>query len=331
MNINSMAWRSIFRLQQIYPKEVGEICNRIGLSESILSNQNLVLPINMFLNFFIEAESVFNDDLITINYARLAQIRPNYAEALGLMFVYSRHLKEGFKLLQAYINIELEGINVLIKEEQSAIKIQFIADQKVKHPSIYENLCLSMLAVFIRSKRFQIKYINTKINAIDVSLKEKSIFNCPINLKSTETSITVSQNNYLKKSSISNPKLVSYLSSIAIKSLEEKAVNRTLTEKIEILMSNYENHYNNISIQEISNQLGISVNTLRNHLSRDKTTFRQVFNNYKLMKSKNMLKEGFSVKVVSYKLGYSDPSSFIRWFIDQTQLTPTSYKIGLKT
>jgi AraC-like DNA-binding protein len=49
------------------------------------------------------------------------------------------------------------------------------------------------------------------------------------------------------------------------------------------------------------------------------------------MKSKNMLKEGFSVKVVSYKLGYSDPSSFIRWFIDQTQLTPTSYKIGLKT
>ena len=113
--------------------------------------------------------------------------------------------------------------------------------------------------------------------------------------------------------------------------MEEKAVNRTLTEKIEILMSNYENHYNNISIQEISNQLGISVNTLRNNLSRDKTTFRQVFNNYKLMKSKNMLKEGFSVKVVSYKLGYSDPSSFIRWFIDQTQLTPTSYKIGLKT
>ena len=79
MNINSMAWRSILRLQQIYPKEVGEICNRISLSESILSNQNLVLPIDIFLNFFIEAESVFNDELITINYARLAQIRPNYA------------------------------------------------------------------------------------------------------------------------------------------------------------------------------------------------------------------------------------------------------------
>ena len=53
--------------------------------------------------------------------------------------------------------------------------------------------------------------------------------------------------------------------------MEEKAINTTLIEKIEILMSNYENHYNNISIQEISNQLGISVNTLRNHLSKDKT------------------------------------------------------------
>ena len=83
MNIHSIAWKSILRLQQIYPKEVGEICSKIGLPEKILLNQNLTLPIEMFLNFFIQAESVFDDELISINYSKMAQIRPNYAELLG--------------------------------------------------------------------------------------------------------------------------------------------------------------------------------------------------------------------------------------------------------
>ena len=199
MNTNSAVWRSILRLQQIYPEKVNEICNRIGLSKSMLLNPNLSLPIDIFLNFFIEAKTIFNDELITINYARLAQIRPNYAEAFGLMFVYSKHLKEGFKLLQSYINIELEGVNFVIKEEHNEVKVIFIANPNIKHSSIYENLCLSILASFIRSKRFPIRCINTKIHTTEVVIKEKSVFNCPINSQSTETSIVISKKNYLKK------------------------------------------------------------------------------------------------------------------------------------
>ena len=71
MNTSSAVWRSILRLQQIYPEKVNEICNRIGLSNNMLLNPNLSLPIDIFLNFFIEAKSVFNDELISINYARL--------------------------------------------------------------------------------------------------------------------------------------------------------------------------------------------------------------------------------------------------------------------
>ena len=77
MNTNSAVWRSIMRLQEIYPDKVNDICHKIGLSGSVLLNRNLTLPVDVFLKFFIEAESVFNDELITINYARLAQIRAN--------------------------------------------------------------------------------------------------------------------------------------------------------------------------------------------------------------------------------------------------------------
>lgn len=330
MNTFSGVWRCIQRLHQIHPYEVETIFQRVGIAKSLLTNQNVSIPVEILLNFVIDAQTVFKDELVSINFGRMAQVRPNYGEAFGLVFVYSKNLQQGLKLLQSFINTELEGLNFLIIKEKNHIKIQSVVDPKIKNPSIYENLGLSILASFIRSKRFQIKQINTKtVTQID-DIKEKSVFNCPVFTSCEETSLLISKKNYLKKNSLSNPNLVNYLSTI----LEAKANNMTskisLTEKVERLMNNYENHFNLINIQDVSIHLGLSTNSLRNQLLKENTTFRKVLNNFKLSKSKNLLNEGLSVKVISYQLGYADPSSFVRWFIGQTDLTPSAYKLLFK-
>jgi AraC-like DNA-binding protein len=330
MNTFSGVWRCIQRLHQIHPYEVETIFQRVGIAKSLLTNQNVSIPVEILLNFVIDAQTVFKDELVSINFGRMAQVRPNYGEAFGLVFVYSKNLQQGLKLLQSFINTELEGLNFLIIEEKNHIKIQSVVDPKIKNPSIYENLGLSILASFIRSKRFQIKQINTKtVTQID-DIKEKSVFNCPVFTSCEETSLLISKKNYLKKNSLSNPNLVNYLSTI----LEAKTNNMTskisLTEKVERLMNNYENHFNLINIQDVSIHLGLSTNSLRNQLLKENTTFRKVLNNFKLSKSKNLLNGGLSVKVISYQLGYADPSSFVRWFIGQTDLTPSAYKLLFK-
>ena len=330
MNTFSGVWRCIQRLHQIHPYEVETIFQRVGIAKSLLTNQNVSIPVEILLNFVIDAQTVFKDELVSINFGRMAQVRPNYGEAFGLVFVYSKNLQQGLKLLQSFINTELEGLNFLIIEEKNHIKIQSVVDPKIKNPSIYENLGLSILASFIRSKRFQIKQINTKtVTQID-DIKEKSVFNCPVFTSCEETSLLISKKNYLKKNSLSNPNLVNYLSTI----LEAKTNNMTskisLTEKVERLMNNYENHFNLINIQDVSTHLGLSTNSLRNQLLKENTTFRKVLNNFKLSKSKNLLNGGLSVKVISYQLGYADPSSFVRWFIGQTDLTPSAYKLLFK-
>ena len=330
MNTFSGVWRCIQRLHQIHPYEVETIFQRVGIEKRLLTNQNVSIPVEILLNFVIDAQTVFKDELVSINFGRMAQVRPNYGEAFGLVFVYSKNLQQGLKLLQSFINTELEGLNFLIIEEKNHIKIQSVVDPKIKNPSIYENLGLSILASFIRSKRFQIKQINTKtVTQID-DIKEKSVFNCPVFTSCEETSLLISKKNYLKKNSLSNPNLVNYLSTI----LEAKANNMTskisLTEKVERLMNNYENHFNLINIQDVSIHLGLSKNSLRNQLLKENTTFRKVLNNFKLSKSKNLLNGGLSVKVISYQLGYADPSSFVRWFIGQTDLTPSAYKLLFK-
>jgi AraC-like DNA-binding protein len=211
------------------------------------------------------------------------------------------------------------------------VKIQFIADPIIKYPSLYENLCLSMLAAFIRSKRYAIKHITTKIKSSKQSINKKSVFYCPLIVNGAETSITISHNTYMKKNSLANSKLVAFLASIAKEKLQQKQIRVNMIDRVETLLCNYENNYNNVNIEEISTQLGMSVNSLRNQLSKNKTNFRQTFNQHKLKRARQMLKEGQSVKVISYLLGYSEPSSFIRWFISQTKLTPTAFKKDLQS
>jgi AraC-like DNA-binding protein len=56
------------------------------------------------------------------------------------------------------------------------------------------------------------------------------------------------------------------------------------------------------------------------------TTFRQSLNDFKLKKAKSMLASNYSAKRVAYSLGYTEPSAFIRWFINQAKQTPKEYK-----
>ena len=92
MNTYSGVWRCIQRLHQIYPFEVETIFKRIGVAKSLLDNQEVSLPVEILLKFVMDAGSVFDDELVSINFGRMAQVRPNYGEAFGLAFVYSKNL-----------------------------------------------------------------------------------------------------------------------------------------------------------------------------------------------------------------------------------------------
>jgi len=331
MNVHSSVWRSISRLQYLYPAEVNEICQRIGISPSVLANHNLTLPLDLFLNFFIEAEDIFDSELISLNYARLAQIRPNYSEILGMIPLYSPNLIESFRLLQSYINLELEGINLNLIQKAEDVEIHFVADALVQHSNLYENLCLSVFATFIQSMHHPIKRLTTKIQTTEPVSIIRSLFHCPITFDSDHTSIVLSNEVSVKANPTANPKLVSLLEIMAKEKIAQQASEGNIIKNLEDVFNSYENHYGNININEAASLLGLSINTLRRELTKQHTTFRQSLNNFKLKKAKSMLAHNYSAKRVAYSLGYTEPSAFIRWFISQTTQTPKEYKNQLAT
>jgi len=326
MNVHSAVWRSISRLQYLYPNEVDEICKKIGVSPNLLAGHDLTLPVDLFLSFFIEAEKIFNNDLVPINYARMAQIRPNYSEILGMIFLYSPNLIEGFKLVQSYINLELDGINIGLIQKTNIFEIHFIADTTIEHSTLYETLCLSIFATFIQSTHHPIRQLITKTTTTQANSAIRSLFHCPIAFKSNHTAIILANKVSLKHNLAANPKLINLLEVMAKEKISQQANEGNIVERLEGVFSNFEDNYNNVNIYEASNMLGVGVNTLRRSLSKHETTFRQTLNKFKLKRAKVMLDQNYSAKRVAYSLGYTEPSAFTRWFSNQAKQSPKEYK-----
>jgi len=74
------------------------------------------------------------------------------------------------------------------------------------------------------------------------------------------------------------------------------------------------NDYNQ-SQERVAAALNLSVRTLRRQLAEEGTSFRLLGEEVRMRKAEEFLSAGLSVQQVSNRVGYGDPSSFIRAFI----------------
>lgn len=94
---------------------------------------------------------------------------------------------------------------------------------------------------------------------------------------------------------------------------------RTLAGRVreELLKSHY-----NQSQERVAAALNLSVRTLRRQLADEGTSFRVVGEEVRMSQAEEYLAAGLSVQQVSHRVGYGDPSSFIRAFIRRNGDSP---------
>lgn len=80
-------------------------------------------------------------------------------------------------------------------------------------------------------------------------------------------------------------------------------------------------------IEEMASRLSITDRTLRRRLADEGTTFREVYTNARLTIAQQLLKTaGLTVETVSWRVGYSEPASFVRAFSRKFGVTPGSVR-----
>lgn len=85
------------------------------------------------------------------------------------------------------------------------------------------------------------------------------------------------------------------------------------------------------SLADIAKEIGLRVNTLNHyHQQMYQTTFLAFRNELLISRAKELLQAGFTSKQITYKIGYTTPSSFIRFFTQQVGISPQAWLQLLK-
>lgn len=82
-----------------------------------------------------------------------------------------------------------------------------------------------------------------------------------------------------------------------------------------------------VSIGTIAAKLAVSERTLRRRLSDEGTSFRQIYNNTRLLIARELLETaGLTVQAVAWRVGYAEPAAFVRAFAKRFGCTPGSVR-----
>jgi AraC-like DNA-binding protein len=90
-----------------------------------------------------------------------------------------------------------------------------------------------------------------------------------------------------------------------------------------ILINNFEDFP--LSIDEVSKRLFMSSRKLQFILQQENTSYQTILNEIKIFIAIEHLKRKKEIKEIASKLGYKEPNSFTRFFIQHTQINPYHY------
>ncbi|MDP8914675.1 MAG: helix-turn-helix transcriptional regulator [Pseudomonadota bacterium] len=81
-----------------------------------------------------------------------------------------------------------------------------------------------------------------------------------------------------------------------------------------------------VGIDRVAGELGCSRQTLYRRLKAENVTFEQVLDKLRHRLALGLVRQGHSIKEVSYRLGFSDPAAFSRAFKRWTGFSPGSMR-----
>jgi len=84
------------------------------------------------------------------------------------------------------------------------------------------------------------------------------------------------------------------------------------------------------SIEQIADSLGLNVRTLQRQLDNEQAVFSSLLNDVRRdLVMRYLASPGYSLTLIAEMLGYSQLSSFTRWFTAQFQMAPTAWRAAV--
>jgi AraC-like DNA-binding protein len=151
------------------------------------------------------------------------------------------------------------------------------------------------------------------------------VFCCPVRFGQKENSMTMDISIGITPVLMANPGLLEYFEKYAQDFLAEMDRKNELTRSVtKIILARLDDE--NLSIDKVAKEMGMSVRTLQNHLESEGVVFSNLLKDIRERLAQQYLRENYSVEQITYLLGFSEPSVFRKAFKKWSGVTPREFR-----
>ena len=317
----------MFRYLAFLQVDIPKFLHSIGLDPQALQSPEARISAETYLYIQDQAAKLTNDSYFGLHMGEFAEA--GSWSILGYLMMNSKTVGEAIEKTNRYSRIVGDLIQTHKRIQDQ--KIEFVFSKSPFIPKMSRHCFEASISGCVHMLR---ALTGVKLIPVDVRFDSplpkttdeyRRIFQCPVHFEQTENSLTIDTNLLETPILLPNPELLQYFENYAkdymAKIDQKNELTREMTRQI---LSQLDRE--NLTIDSIAQEMHMSVRTLQNRLSKEGAVFSKLLRNARVKLAQNYLREGYSVEMITYLLGFSEPSVFRKAFKKWSGVTPGEYR-----
>ena len=299
-----------------------------GVNKGMLFEQGKRISFNQVNNLWIKAESLIEDPCFGLEAADFWH--PSYFGALGYAWLASTTLRNALERLERYFHIISEKADVTLEEHKDGLNL--ILSDSIQPAAFMDSKMASIISGCRLNcgEDFRPLSVNIIHEKPTCSGRYFQLFRAPVYFETEYDSILFSLEDLDSRLPSGNPHLASISDQLMIEYIANLDRRNIIHRVKYAIIENI--HDGKITDDKIAKAISMSVRSLQRNLKELGTTFGAVLEETRKDLAEHYvsdLKEDLTE--VAFKLGYSEQSSFSRAFKRWTGISPSAYRLEIKS
>lgn len=308
-----------------------DLCKSLAIKPEENFAPNEVVSYDKMVNILNITGQTIDDEFLGLHLGE--QLILKATKQVDQIMQNSPAIEEAFSNAVKYSALISDALTSSMKKTETHTKVSFEVNPNwavLQNHAVQQIIDLTLVCTFksiywLTGK----KYAPLEVHLNYPSLKKRNeyfrVFDCSVKFNETIPGIIFHNPILNRPLPSSNLGLLTYLKKIGDKEIEKLQSEDPLILQIKKIILN--NLPEKPMIDAVSAELHLSSRTLQRKLQQQKTNFKKIEKDILLKLSKKLiLFEERNIDEISYFLGFSEASAFIRFFKNEMDITPMNFK-----